>query len=73
MGYGEGIARQLFREGANVVIMDINEQEGVRLAKELNAHRTSNRAYFIKADVSSHYQLKGSFNGSRKMLSTELL
>ena len=53
MGFGEGIARQLFGEGANVVIMDINEQEGVRLAKELNAHRTSNRAYFIKADVSS--------------------
>jgi sorbitol-6-phosphate 2-dehydrogenase len=53
MGFGEGIARQLFREGANVVIMDINEKEGARLAKELNEHRTSNRAYFVKADVSS--------------------
>ena len=28
MGYGEGIARQLFTEGANVVIMDINKESG---------------------------------------------
>jgi sorbitol-6-phosphate 2-dehydrogenase len=53
MGYGEGMARELFNEGANVVIMDINEQEGARLAGELNAQRTPNRALFVKADVSS--------------------
>jgi sorbitol-6-phosphate 2-dehydrogenase len=53
MGYGEGMARQLFGEGANVVIMDINEKGGARLAKELNEHRSPNRAWFIKADVTS--------------------
>ncbi|MDF1575396.1 MAG: SDR family NAD(P)-dependent oxidoreductase [Bacteroidales bacterium] len=53
MGFGEGIARQLFGEGANVVIMDINRQEGTRLAGELNQHRSPNRAWFIEADVSS--------------------
>lgn len=53
MGFGEGIARQLFGEGANVVIMDINEQAGRQLAAELNDHRTANRARFIKADVGS--------------------
>jgi len=53
MGFGEGIARQLFTEGANVVIMDINETEGKRLAAELNEHRSSNRALFVRADVSS--------------------
>ena len=53
MGYGESIARMLFHEGANVVIMDINEQEGMRLAGELNEHRSPNRAMFVKADVSS--------------------
>lgn len=53
MGYGEGMARQLFAEGANVVIMDINQEEGSRLAKELNEHRSPNRAWFIKADVTS--------------------
>ncbi len=53
MGFGEGIARQLFGEGANVVIMDINEKEGGQLAAELNEHRSPNRAWFIRADVSS--------------------
>jgi sorbitol-6-phosphate 2-dehydrogenase len=52
MGFGEGIARQLFGEGANVLILDINVKEGERLAAELNEHRSSNRAWFIKADVS---------------------
>jgi sorbitol-6-phosphate 2-dehydrogenase len=53
MGYGEGIARQLFREGANVVIMDINEEAGSRLVEELNEHRSPNRAWFVWADVTS--------------------
>ncbi|MCD4711527.1 MAG: SDR family NAD(P)-dependent oxidoreductase, partial [Bacteroidales bacterium] len=53
MGYGEGIARQLFGEGANVVIMDINEQAGALLAGELNERRSPNRAWFVKADVTS--------------------
>lgn len=58
MGYGEGIARELFKEGANVVIMDINEKEGARLAGELNEHRSPNRAMFVKADVTSQASLK---------------
>lgn len=53
MGFGEGIATQLFGEGANVVIMDINRKEGMRLAGELNQHRSPNRAWFVEADVSS--------------------
>ncbi len=32
------LPRQLFAEGANVVIMDINRKEGMRLAGELNQH-----------------------------------
>jgi sorbitol-6-phosphate 2-dehydrogenase len=53
MGFGEGIARQLFGEGANVVIMDINRKAGMELAAKLNEHRTPNRAWFVEADVSS--------------------
>jgi sorbitol-6-phosphate 2-dehydrogenase len=53
MGFGEGIARQLFAEGSNVVLMDINVQAGSSLAAELNTRRTPNRAWFIKSDVSS--------------------
>ena len=37
MGYGEGIARHLYTEGANVVIMDINEEAGLALTAELNS------------------------------------
>jgi sorbitol-6-phosphate 2-dehydrogenase len=59
MGFGEGIARALFDEGAHVVIMDINAKEGNRLAGELNAHPSTNRAWFIKADVSSLESMQG--------------
>jgi sorbitol-6-phosphate 2-dehydrogenase len=53
MGFGEGIARHLFGEGANVVIMDINKKSGIQLAAELNENRSANRAWFVEADVSS--------------------
>jgi len=53
MGYGEGIARMLFTEGANVVIMDINEEAGRKLSGELNQQVSANRAWFVKADVTS--------------------
>ena len=52
MGFGEGIARHLFAEGANVVIMDINREAGLRIVKELNGQLTPNRAYFAETDVS---------------------
>ncbi len=51
MGYGEGIARQLFAEGANLVLMDINEESGRAVTGELNSGTTPNRAWFVKTDV----------------------
>ena len=53
MGYGEGLARKLFAEGANVVIMDINEKAGRTLSEELNSQTTANRTCFVKANVTS--------------------
>jgi len=53
MGYGEGIARQLFAEGANLVLFDINEEAGMRVAGDLNSQKTPNRAWFVKTDVCS--------------------
>jgi sorbitol-6-phosphate 2-dehydrogenase len=53
MGFGEGIARQLFTEGANVVIMDINQEAGLSMAREMNRQVSANRAWYVKADVSS--------------------
>jgi sorbitol-6-phosphate 2-dehydrogenase len=53
MGYGEGIARQLFSEGAHVVLMDINEEAGNAVAGDLNSQKRTNRAFFVKTDVTS--------------------
>ncbi|MBN1131457.1 MAG: SDR family NAD(P)-dependent oxidoreductase [Bacteroidales bacterium] len=50
-GFGEGIARNLFKLGANIIIGDINEEGGMALVKDLNAHKTPNRALFVKMDV----------------------
>jgi len=53
MGFGAGIAGMLFQEGANVVIADWNEEEGQKAADFLNKEATSNRALFVKVDVSN--------------------
>ncbi|MFO7671272.1 MAG: SDR family NAD(P)-dependent oxidoreductase [Bacteroidales bacterium] len=53
MGYGEGLARNLFAEGANVVIMDLNEAAGNTLSLELNGQTTANRSLFLRTDVTS--------------------
>ncbi len=53
MGYGAGIAQQLFNDGANLVLLDINEKAGQAVADELNKSTSPNRAWFVQADVSS--------------------
>ena len=51
-GFGGGIAELLFSQGANVVIADLNEEVGSKMADSLNANNQSNRAFFVKANVS---------------------
>ena len=51
-GFGEGIARCLVQEGANVVIADMNEAVGQETEKRLNALAKSNRVIFAKTNVS---------------------
>lgn len=46
-GFGEGIVRLYAKEGARVVIADLNEQAGKRLAQELGAS-----VRFVRCDVS---------------------
>lgn len=46
-GYGEGIARRFAQEGAKVLIADINEAGGKRVAQEL-----SEATSFVRANVS---------------------
>ena len=54
MGFGEGMARQLFAEGAQVAVLDINEEAGRAVVSDLNSRKTSNRALFVWTDVSDH-------------------
>jgi rhamnose utilization protein RhaD (predicted bifunctional aldolase and dehydrogenase)/NAD(P)-dependent dehydrogenase (short-subunit alcohol dehydrogenase family) len=51
MGFGEGIARHLKEEGANIVVADINEEVGQKTAAELAAMKGNNSAIFVKTNV----------------------
>jgi 3-oxoacyl-[acyl-carrier protein] reductase len=50
-GIGEGYAKGLAQLGAKVVVGDINEQQGQRVAAEITA--AGGEALFVKVDVSS--------------------
>jgi NAD(P)-dependent dehydrogenase (short-subunit alcohol dehydrogenase family)/rhamnose utilization protein RhaD (predicted bifunctional aldolase and dehydrogenase) len=52
-GFGEGIARQMIHEGANVAIADLNEEKGTALAAELTKNEGKNQAISVKTDVTS--------------------
>ncbi|MGY2876341.1 NAD(P)-dependent dehydrogenase (short-subunit alcohol dehydrogenase family) [Marmoricola sp. URHA0025 HA25] len=49
-GIGEAYARALATEGASVVVADLNEDAGNRVAKEIEA--TGGTAMFVRTDVS---------------------
>ncbi len=51
-GFGEGIARCLLMEGANIVVADLNETVGQATVDRFNAMAKSNRAIFVKTNVS---------------------
>ena len=61
-GFGRGIAEGLFREGVDIVIADLNEQEGRGLERALNtaaqASGAANRSVFVSADVTSPASLQ---------------
>ena len=51
-GFGEGIARELIKEGANIVVADLNEVTGAATAASFNGIAKNNRAIFVKTNVS---------------------
>jgi rhamnose utilization protein RhaD (predicted bifunctional aldolase and dehydrogenase)/NAD(P)-dependent dehydrogenase (short-subunit alcohol dehydrogenase family) len=51
-GFGEGIARCLLQEGANIVVADMNETVGKATVERFNSLTKSNRAIFVKTNVS---------------------
>lgn len=50
-GFGEGIARELMAQGANIVVADLNEVTGTATAASLNESARNNRAIFVKTNV----------------------
>lgn len=50
-GFGEGIARELIREGANIVVADLNEVTGQKAAAGFNEIAKANKAIFVKTNV----------------------
>ncbi|MGI6521955.1 MAG: SDR family NAD(P)-dependent oxidoreductase [Fermentimonas sp.] len=50
-GFGEGIGRCLLREGANIVVADLNEEAGKTTVEEFNRLAGNNRALFVKTNV----------------------
>ncbi len=57
-GIGEGCVRVFFAAGSNVVFCSRGESVGQRLATELNEQSCSNRALFVRADVSKVEQIQ---------------
>ena len=58
-GFGEGIARNLMKEGANIVVADLNEAVGEKTAESFNAIANNNRAIFVKTNVADMDSLHG--------------
>ena len=52
-GFGGGIAEQLYAQGANVVVADLNEEVGKKMVEKLNSKKQTNQAFFVKANVVS--------------------
>lgn len=50
-GFGEGIARELMGQGANIVVADLNEAVGAATADSFNAIAKNNKAIFVKTNV----------------------
>ena len=51
-GFGEGIARNLLQQGANIVVADLNDEVGNATVLRFNEMARSNRAIFVKTNVS---------------------
>ncbi|TLX74646.1 SDR family NAD(P)-dependent oxidoreductase [Labilibacter sediminis] len=57
-GFGGGLVELMMKDGANVIIADLNEEKGKEFASELNKGAGANKACFVKVDVSSPDSVK---------------
>ncbi|TAL54462.1 SDR family oxidoreductase [Pandoraea sp.] len=56
-GFGEGIAATFAREGANIIVNDLNREGGQRVADAINA--AGGKAVFVHGDVSQSADTRG--------------
>ena len=57
-GFGEGIGNCLIKEGANIVIADLNEDKGKETAESFMSFTKSNSAIFVKTNVADLINLE---------------
>lgn len=57
-GFGEGIARELMAQGANIVVADLNEATSEKTAASFNEMAGSNKAIFVKTNVADMTSLQ---------------
>ncbi len=57
-GFGEGIARELMAQGANIVVADLNEITGEKTAASFNEKAGANKAIFVKTNVADMASLQ---------------
>ncbi len=57
-GFGAGLAESFYREGANLVIADMNVPAGKDFVHKLNSRESRNEALFVQCDVSDYESVK---------------
>jgi len=57
-GFGAGIAQCLMKEGANIIVADLNETTGKQTVEMLSGIAKSNRAAFVQTDVTDTASLQ---------------
>ena len=50
-GFGQGIAQELLKQGANIVVADLNDVTGNATVEEFNKMAKNNKAIFVKTNV----------------------
>ncbi|MFD0698706.1 bifunctional aldolase/short-chain dehydrogenase [Paenibacillus sp. GCM10027628] len=63
-GIGSVTARQLLKEGAHVVLADLNLEGAQKLAAELNEQYGENRAIAVKMDVTKEEEVESAYRDS---------
>ncbi len=63
-GIGSATARRLIKEGAHVVLADLNIEQGEKVAAEINASAGEGRAYAVRVDVTKEELVAAAFDAA---------